>query len=447
LATANLEYRIIKGLNATVNYQYERQFGLSTNLADENSFMARDYINRFSQIVNGSVIYIVPNGDILDKTNSVLNANNLRGQLNFDNTYGKHNITALIGGEKRSAHTQSNQERYYGYNPNNLTTGNVDYTNTYPSIINGGADYIQRGQYLGETSTRFMSYFANAAYTFDNRYVISASARRDASNLFGLKTNDQWNPFWSAGIAWKLSNEKFYKVDFLPYLNLRATYGFSGNIDPAMVAVNTIRFLPNTSFFTGTPYASFNNYYNPLLKWETSKMLNLAVDFRLRNERLTGSIEYYHKKGINLFGMAPMDYTTGVDPYMLRNVASMKGNGWDIQLRSVNIDRSFKWSTILNFSLYKDEIVDYYLERTLAQEYVNVSSPPISGVNGKPVYAIYAYQWAGLDPNTGEAQGYLNGEVSKDYYSIIGTETKVEDLKYFGSAIPTKFGSLINAVS
>ena len=212
-----------------------------------------------------------------------------------------------------------------------------------------------------------------------------------------------------------------------------------------MVAVNSTRFIPNTSFFTGTPYASFNNYYNPLLKWETSKMLNLAVDFRLRNERLTGSIEYYHKKGINR--MAPMDYTTGVDPYMLRNVASMKGNGWDIQLRSVNIDRSFKWSTILNFSLYKDEIVDYYLERTLAQEYVNVSSPPISGVNGKPVYAIYAYQWAGLDPNTGEAQGYLNGEVSKDYYSIIGTETKVEDLKYFGSAIPTKFGSLINAVS
>ena len=56
----------------------------------------QDYINRFSQIVNGSVIYIVPNGDILDQTNSVLNANNLRGQLNFDNTYGKHNITALI---------------------------------------------------------------------------------------------------------------------------------------------------------------------------------------------------------------------------------------------------------------------------------------------------------------------------------------------------------------
>ncbi|TWI20347.1 SusC/RagA family TonB-linked outer membrane protein [Sphingobacterium siyangense] len=447
LATATLDYQIIKGLNATLNYQYERQVGTNTNLADEKSYMARDYINRFSQLVNGNVVYIVPNGGILDKSNNALNANNVRGQLNFDNTYGKQNITALIGGEARSAHTQSNQARFYGYDPNTLTTGNVDFTKTYPTIISGNADLIQKGQYLRETSTRFISYFANAAYTFDNRYVVSASARRDASNLFGLKTNDQWNPFWSAGLAWKLSNEKFYKVDFLPYLNLRATYGLSGSIDPAMVAVNTIWYPNNVNIFTGAAYAQFNNYYNPLLKWETSKMLNLAVDFRLRNDRLTGSIEYYHKKGINLFGMAPMDYTTGVDPYMLRNVASMKGDGWDLQLKSVNIDRAFKWSTILNFSLYKDKIVSYQIERTLAQEYVNVSSPPISGIEGNPVYAIYAYKWAGLDPNTGEAQGYLNGEVSKDYSSIVGTGTKVEDLEYFGSSIPTKFGSLINAVS
>ncbi|WP_341836910.1 SusC/RagA family TonB-linked outer membrane protein [Chitinophaga pollutisoli] len=447
LATATLDYQIIKGLNATVNYQYERQSALNTSLADENSYMARDYINRFTQIVNGNVIYIVPNGSILDKGNSVLNANNIRGQLNFDNTYGKHNITALIGGEARSAHAQSNQARFYGYDPNNLTTGNVDFTKTYPNIVNGGAGFIDRGQYLGETSTRFISYFANAAYTFDERYVLSASARRDASNLFGLKTNDQWNPFWSAGFAWKLSNEKFYKVDFLPYLNLRATYGFSGNVDPAMVAVNTIRFLPYTSVFTGTPYASFNNYYNPLLRWETSKMLNLAVDFRLKNNSLSGSVEYYHKKGDNLFGMAPLDYTTGVPTYILRNVASMKGNGWDIQLKSVNIDRSFKWSTILNFSLYQDKIIEYLIDRTLAREYISTSTVPISGIEGKPVYAIYAYKWAGLDPNTGEAQGYLDGEISKNYNSITGTGTSVEDLQYFGSAIPTKFGSLINAIS
>jgi len=132
---------------------------------------------------------------------------------------------------------------------------------------------------------------------------------------------------------------------------------------------------------------------------------------------------------------------------MVRNVASMKGNGWDIQLNSINIDRTFKWNTTLNFSLYKDEIAEYLIERTVASDYVSIGSPPVSGIEGHPIYTMYAYKWAGLDPTTGEAQGYLDGEVSKNYQSITGTGTQVEDLEYYGSAIPTKFGSLINAIS
>ncbi|ULT39624.1 hypothetical protein KRR40_32545 [Niabella defluvii] len=83
----------------------------------------------------------------------------------------------------------------------------------------------------------------------------------------------------------------------------------------------------------------------------------------------------------------------------------MKGNGWDIQLKSFNINRTFKWQTILNFSLYKDQIIEYQIERTLASGYISTSDVPISGIKGKPVYAIYAYKWAGLDPNTGESRG------------------------------------------
>lgn len=447
LITSELNYQLINGLNAIVSYQYERQVGLNNSLADENSYMARNYINSFAQIINDNVDFIVPVGGILDKSNSVLTANNLRGQLSFDNTYEKHNISAITGAEIRSANIDSHQVRYYGYNPNNLTTGNVDYRRAYPSFIGGGANFIQDSQHLGQTDTRFVSYFANAAYTFDNRYILSASGRRDASNLFGLKTNDQWNPFWSAGLAWKVSNEQFYNSGFFPYLNLRATYGFSGNIDPSMVAVNTIIYQSAVSIYNGLQVAQFNNYYNPLLKWETSKMFNLGVDFRLKNDRLSGSVEYYHKKGENLFGTSPVDYTTGVPPSMLRNVASMKGAGWDIELKSLNIDKLFKWRTILNFSIYRDKIIDYEVNRTLARQYVIASSVPISGIKDHPVYAIYAYKWAGLDPDTGEAQGYLDGEISKDYNNITGTGTKVEDLEYFGSAIPTRYGSLINVVS
>src|SRR5690606_3472984 len=112
------------------------------------------------------------------------------------------------------------------------------------------------------------------------------------------------------------------------------------------------------------------------------------------------------------------------------------------------IDRKmFRWTTALNLSFHKDAIVSYNLSRTLAQQYVNAATPPISGIEGKPVYAIYAYRWAGLDPNTGEAQGFIDGEVSKDYASIVGVGTKEEDLEYFGSAIPTRFGNIRNTLS
>lgn len=446
LASVGAKYQFIDGLSATIDYQYQRESGNSTRMADIESYSARDYINSFTQIVNNAPVYIVPKGAIMDKSSTIMNVNNLRGQLAFDRTYGKHNINAIAGAELRSIDNNGNQTRYYGYNPNNLTTGNVDYTLSYPNIITGGSSTILNGNLLTETDKRFVSQYANAAYTFDGKYILSGSIRRDASNLFGLKTNDQWNPFWSAGLAWNVSKESFYKISFLPYLNLRATYGFSGNIDPAMVAVNTIRFLPRPSSYTNTPVALFENYYNPELRWETSKMFNIALDFRSKANRISGSVEYYHKKGINLFGTAQIDVTTGVSPYMLRNVASMMGNGLDLELKTINLTgTTFKWNTILNFSLYKDKIAEYNVDRSLAAFYISTNNPPISGVKDHPVYAMYAYKWAGLDPQTGAPRGYLNGEISTDYASITGEGTPLQDLQYFGSAIPTKFGSLINS--
>lgn len=447
LMTAAINYRVVKGLDFSINYQYELQKNESNNIAGESSYMARDYINRFSQLVNGNAVYIVPKGGILDTQNGHLLSNSVRGQFSFDRKLSKHHINALAGWEARLNTTKSHQARFYGYNADNLYIGNVDYTRAYPNSITGGNSFIQNNQNLTETDVRFLSQFANASYTYSDRYIVSASVRRDASNLFGLKTNDQWNPFWSGGVAWKVSKERFLQSSFLSDLTLRGTYGFSGNVNPAMVAVNTIRFLPNLSLATGLPQAQFENFYNPLLKWETSKMLNLGIDFTLKTGRLSGSIEYYRKRGVNLFGVSPTDYTTGIPPSMLRNVASMKGNGWDIEVKSINLKGALHWTTTLNLSFYKDKVVDYLINRTLARQYVSSASPPISGIAGSPVYSVYAYPWAGLDADTGEAQGYLNGEVSKDYNSITGVGTKIDDLAFFGSAIPTCFGSVLNSLS
>jgi len=212
-----------------------------------------------------------------------------------------------------------------------------------------------------------------------------------------------------------------------------------------MVAVSTIAYDIDNSRYTGTSTARFDNYYNPQLRWETSRMINLALDFSSRNNRISGTIEYFTKKGSNLFGNAQMDYTTVIG-YMLSNVAEMKGNGLDISLNTLNINKTVKWNTIVNFSTYHDKVTQYYLADALASQFIgNGSAVPIGGVVGKPVYSIFAYKWAGLDPNTGDPMGIINGTVSKDYALLVGAGTKVNDLQFFGSAIPTVYGSFINS--
>ena len=449
IINTGINYKLFKGLEADVKYQYQRLNGQSSTLYDEESYNGRNLINSFAQRnQDGSIKFIIPKGGILTKGNTQTSINNLRGQLNYNKVFGRHSISALAGGEIRKTITEYENNRYYGYNSYDRSVRAVDYTHQYPNFVTGENSFIDKNISMRKTQLNFLSFFANAAYTFDKKYVVSGSMRRDASNLFGLTTNDQWNPFWSAGLAWNLSNEKFYHVRWLPNIKLRGSYGFNGNIDPAMVAVTTIAYDPEVSVYTGEPMARIDQYFNPQLRWEMMRMINIGIDFATKNNRITGSLEFYNKKGSNLFGLAPIDYTTGVTT-MLWNVAGMKGNGIDFVLNTKNIDKAFQWNSIINFSTYKDKVTDYYLPTTFASDFVTHSgnTAPISGVIGLPVYSVFAYKWAGLDPETGAPRGYLNGEISKNYSEITSSDRGIEDLQYFGSAIPTSFGSFINSFS
>ncbi|HAV02035.1 MAG TPA: hypothetical protein DCW95_02365, partial [Chryseobacterium sp.] len=264
ILNTGLGYHIVPGLEADVKYQYQRQQNAEIQNHTADSYYARNYINSFAQISNaGAVTFIVPKGGIRDHYITGSEIHNLRGQLNFNKEWGPHHVIALVGTEMRRAASEAATNRFYGVNEINLATASVDYTRRYPLLATGGSDYIRRSESMSSRATNFVSLFSNAAYTFNRKYTLSGSVRRDASNLFGLKTNDQWNPFWSEGLGWEISAENFYNVDFLPYLKLRGSYGFNGNINPAMVAVSTIAYDTTVSYDTGTPTARIENYYNP----------------------------------------------------------------------------------------------------------------------------------------------------------------------------------------
>lgn len=448
IVSTSLRYKIIKGLDVDLKYQYQQNRADYATIYDELSYYARNYVNTFAQRdPQGTIRFIVPKGGILEASNTTSKINNIRTQFNYNYISDKHSINAIAGAETRASVFDTEANRYYGYNEKTQTSASVDYTKQYPSFVNGGLSFIQNNQLMREMNTRFMSLYANAAYTFLKKYTLSGSIRRDASNLFGLKTNDQWNPFWSTGLAWDLSKESFYKSSFVPFLKLRSSYGYNGNINPAMVAVTTIAYYRENSSYTNQPTARFDNYYNPSLRWESTRMANFALDFATSHQRISGSVEYFTKKSDNLFGSTPIDYTTGI-MNMLWNVAAMQGKGWDIELKTNNIDNLFKWKSILNMSIYHDKVTQYYLNNKVARNFIQPDmSAYITGLEGMPVYSIFGYKWAGLDPQNGDPLGYLAGNVSKDYAEILNADIKTDHLQYFGSAVPTHYGSFVNSFS
>ncbi|MBT2560088.1 SusC/RagA family TonB-linked outer membrane protein [Pedobacter sp. ISL-68] len=446
LLNLDLNYNVGNGISISAKYQYENQNVEGTSLKDKNSYFARDVVNSFTQIdKDGNVLYIVPKGGILDKDYSRTNSNQIRGQINFDQTFGDHELHALAGAEFRNNVNSRALSKNYGFNDDLLTFGNVDFTRTYPNFITGRNAFVPSSGTMYQTQLYYLSNFFNMAYTYKNRYTLSASARQDATNLFGVNTNDKWNPLWSAGLSWQISKESFYNINSLPLLKLRATYGFSGNADPSRSAVTTILYGANSPY-TQTPYATFSQFGNPELKWETIRTINFALDFGSKNSRISGSLEYFKKKGTDLLGNSPLDPTTGSGLNLLKNAASMKGNGVDIEIRAINFNGRFKWLTNLNLSRYKDRVTDYYLSSIRASNFMT-SAIGITGKVGLPVYSILSYKWAGLDPSTGDPQGYLNGVVNKNYATLTGATATIDDLTYWGSAIPTYYGNLGNTFS
>lgn len=437
-------YRFGEHLKFIFDYQLEKQKSIATNVNDLQSYYTRDKINYVTQIPadGSSLIFPIPKGTIQNFSTPSLNSNQLRGQLNFDRTWGKSAIVALAGGELRSVSTQIRNNGGYGYDPNTSISIPVDYVSYFPSIINGSGLPISSFDTSKDLLNRFVSIFANAAYTYGDKYSLSASARRDASNIFGATTNNRWKPLWSTGVAWDIGKESFYHFSFLPYLKLRATYGYSGNVASNVIGVTTISYY-GIDIYSQLPYSNFLSFNNPDLRWENIAMGNLGLDFSFKNGILSGSIEYYHKKTSDLYGPARVDYTTLPTAVVTKNVASTAAKGLDIQLKSKNIDREIKWFSELIFNWNKDRVLNYYKSDTTASQYAE-NSAALSPGGSNAIYGIYSYPWAGLNPKTGDPQGYLNGQVSTDYTAIVNSS--YHTLIYKGPSSPRIYGSFSNTV-
>lgn len=439
-----VKYDFLKHFNASVRYQYERSSSVLSNYYSTETYYTRNLINEFSQVnTDGSLSYPIPVGGILQQQNTYLISKQLRGQLSYDQSWNdKNQITAIAGAELNDAINQSNSNTAYGYDKNTKSSvANIDYNDVY-GITPFSSGYIPNSLGFGQTTDHYISYYSNAAYTYDRKYIFSLSGRIDKSNLFGVNTNQKAVPLYSTGFAWNVNKESFYNIPWLPYLKLRMTYGYTGNIDKSATAVTTIQ-QASGSDYTGGPYAYIANPGNPELRWEKTRMINLGLDFGLKNNIISGSLEYYLKRGLDLFGNSPLTPSTGLLTFY-GNTADTKGNGLDLVINTNNINTAnFKWSTSFILSHVVDIVTRYNVTLTSAQ-YINLSNASsIYPLTGKSLFGLYSYKWGGLTHDTGDPQGYLNGKLSTDYAGILAN-TSIDDMVYNGSSRPTTFGSFRN---
>ena len=452
----SIKYTLPMGLSAELTYHYSKTSTSNEKYLSDNVWSIKNLVNMFTQIgYDGSVSYPVNKGGTLNERIDEQTDMSLRAVIGYNHKFGSdHQVDAIAGYERSETNINSNYNGWYGYNSNlgilqSTVDNNSYYDNPYYStLLDETVPYssqiptIQNG--VTRQYTAFISYFSNASYTYKNRYTISGSARTDMANLFGVKANNKRKVLWSTGGSWRVDQESFYNVNWLPRLKLRATIGYQGNVPSFNVqSLATITYQSSETNSSGLPYAVLNNLPNPNLRWEQTRQINLALDFGLKNEIINGSIEYYTKKGTDLIGVYSVDPTTGTK-MKTGNVASMKGNGIDVLLNSKNINsKNFKWNTRLLFSHNTDEVTDYFLSNSFFQ----LASYSMPYLVGKPVNSLYSYKWAGLDPLTGDPRGYdADGNISTDYSQILNNTTK-ENIVYNGSATPTIFGSVMNNFS
>jgi TonB-linked SusC/RagA family outer membrane protein len=454
LINTGLNAKILPGLTARLLYQFEDQLITTGNYYNDSSYFTRNIINQYTQVdpTTGALSFPIPLGGIFMGGTSELISHQGRAEVDYDKAWqqGMHRVSAIAGYEIKSAITTGNAYQYYGYEPGySQTQPAIDYIDYFNQQPIGGSAQIPTNQGISKTTDHFISYFANAAYTFNDKYILSGSARLDEANLFGLQTNQKGAPLWHTGAAWIMSRESFYQLSWLPLLKLRATYGASGNIARNTSAVETIS--PYPSLTTGAAASLINNPPNKDLRWERDKQLNFGVDFATTKDRLSGTIEYYRKNGTDLMGEAPIDPTLGLgngtSSFYFGNVANTKGNGVDISISTKNIDGKFKWQTNIIFSHSTSIVTRYLMPPSPGNSYLTINPNFVNPIVGRPVFGMYSFRWAGLDPTNGDPQGYLGGKnVSKDWASIY-SQTSLDSMVYNGSLEPVYFGAIRNSFS
>lgn len=320
-------------------------------------------------------------------------------QAIYDRTFAnKHNIGVLFSFELED------------YQLSSLTGIGEDYPNySLPEIATAGRS--SSTSTVSETS--MISYVSRLNYSYDQRYYMSVSYRRDGSSR--LSPSERWGDFWSVSGSWRVASEKFWINSGLGKvvtdLKIRASYGVNGTQPSEWYGFNGLFKYGNN--YNNAPGSAESNILNPNLTWEKNKSFNLGLEFSIKN-RFNFTIEYYNRDTKDLLMRQPISMVTGFGNY-LKNVGSMNNRGVEIEFNTSLISaKDFYWNLSVNASNNKNKITQLTNGQTEIIEY------PFIRKVGLPYNTYHAYERAGIDSNTGMQLYYKNTPIKDANGNITG---------------------------
>lgn len=366
LTTLFGEYTIIDGLRVKSSINLD-------NTEAKNKYFKPSFVDRNRQAGGSFSSY--------QKQNFV-NENTINYDLNFNDVH----TLSLLGGASYSIFKYDNQRilAAQGFGSDDITT------------LNAANNISASGTYTFETKKVLISYFGRAQYGYMDKYLLTASIRRDGSSNFGSDT--KWGVFPSASLGWNIDKEKFIAdVDFISNMKLRASWGLAGNntFSDDYASISRIGF---SNYSYGGNFATGQvpiNSANPNLSWEESETINFGTDIGILKGRIFTSFDYYVKTNKDLLLSVPVPTASGFSS-AVTNIGKVENRGWELELTTRNIQGGdFTWTTNINLSHNTNEV-----------KQLGPDNSPILGGSfdiehnilqvGQPLYSLYVVQQDGI---------------------------------------------------
>lgn len=340
----------------------------------------------------------------------------LQAVANYDHTFDKHGVSAMLGfSSEQSSLGYKTEQSFSSPFPNDAITGTFDGSKVKPK-----ANTVTE-----QTPNKLLSTFGRLQYNYDERYMISGSLRFDGGSVFGA--NNKWGVFPAVSGGWLISNEKFFKnwdQKWLNTLKLRASYGVTGNNSIS----NTASYATLTSsIYGGAPGYYTNSLGNADLGWEKTHSTDIAVDLGFLNNRIQLSLDWYTKNTTDLLYQVPVEGASGFST-IWDNLGDIHNEGFEIELNTHNLTGEFTWDTSFNMSYNKNEVKKIGTDNTPVYSGWSNNESNILTV-GKAVNTYYMYDAIGVWKSQAEIDAYSAAHGGEPV-TFEGTKIQPGDVRY-----------------